>query len=36
MNTMAKPSTPEYVDQLVRGELDKWKPIITKYKITNE
>lgn len=36
MNTMAKPSTPEHVDQLVRSELDRWKPIITKYKITNE
>jgi tripartite-type tricarboxylate transporter receptor subunit TctC len=36
MNTMAKASTPEFVDQLVLGELDKWKPVITKYKITNE
>lgn len=36
MNTMAKPSTPEQVDQLVRNELDKWRPVITKYKITNE
>ncbi len=36
MNTTAKPSSPEHVDQLVRSELDKWRPVITKYKITAE
>lgn len=36
MNTIAKVSTPEQADALVKAEQDKWRPIIVKYKITSE
>ena len=29
-------STPEAFEKLVKAELDKWRPIITKYNITSE
>ncbi|MCC6196427.1 MAG: tripartite tricarboxylate transporter substrate binding protein [Burkholderiales bacterium] len=32
----AAPSTPEEFEKVVRGELDKWRPIITKYKVSAE
>lgn len=36
MKIEPKPSTPEQVDALVREELDKWRPVITKYNIRAE
>jgi len=32
----ATPSTPEEFEKVVKGELDKWRPIITKYKVSAE
>lgn len=32
----ASPSTPEEFEKVVRAELDKWRPVITKYKVSNE
>jgi tripartite-type tricarboxylate transporter receptor subunit TctC len=32
----AAPSTPEDFEKVVKSELDKWRPIITKYKISAE
>lgn len=36
MRVEPKPSTPEQADAIVRGELDKWRPVITKYNIRVE
>lgn len=30
----ASPSTPEEFEQLVKAEVEKWRPIVTKYKIS--
>ncbi|HSV77969.1 MAG TPA: tripartite tricarboxylate transporter substrate binding protein [Ramlibacter sp.] len=32
----AAPSTPEEFEQVVRGEIEKWRPIVAKYRITAE
>ncbi|MBK9609782.1 MAG: tripartite tricarboxylate transporter substrate binding protein [Betaproteobacteria bacterium] len=32
----AAPSTPEEFEKLVKGEVEKWRPIVTKYKVTSE
>ena len=32
----ASPSTPEEFEKVVKGELDKWRPVITKYKVSAE
>ena len=32
----AAPSTPEEFEKVVKAEVEKWRPIVTKYKITAE
>lgn len=32
----AAPSTPEAFEKLVRDEIEKWRPIVTKYKVSAE
>ena len=32
----ASPSTPEEFEKVVKGEVEKWRPIITKYKVSAE
>ena len=32
----ASPSTPEEFEKVVKGELEKWRPIITKYNVSAE
>ncbi|HSV78769.1 MAG TPA: tripartite tricarboxylate transporter substrate binding protein [Ramlibacter sp.] len=32
----ASPSTPEEFERIVRGEIDKWRPIVTKYRVSAE
>ncbi|MDM0021817.1 Bug family tripartite tricarboxylate transporter substrate binding protein [Variovorax saccharolyticus] len=32
----AAPSTPEEFEKLVRSEVDKWRPIVIKYKVSGE
>ena len=29
-------STPEAFEKLVKAEVEKWRPIVTKYNITSE
>ena len=30
----AAPSTPEEFEQIVKGEVEKWRPVVTKYKVS--
>ncbi|HUD34483.1 MAG TPA: tripartite tricarboxylate transporter substrate binding protein [Variovorax sp.] len=32
----ASPSTPEEFETIVRGEVEKWRPIVTKYHVSSE
>jgi tripartite-type tricarboxylate transporter receptor subunit TctC len=32
----AAPSTPEEFEKVVKGEVDKWRPVVTKYKVSSE
>jgi tripartite-type tricarboxylate transporter receptor subunit TctC len=32
----AAPSTPDEFEKLVRAEVDKWRPVVTKYKVSAE
>lgn len=36
MGMTATPSTPEEFEQIVRGELEKWRPVVVKYKVSAE
>lgn len=36
MGMTASPSTPEEFEQLVKEEVDKWRPVVIKYKISSE
>jgi len=36
MGMTAAPSSPEEFEQIVKAELDKWRPIIKKYNVTAE
>jgi tripartite-type tricarboxylate transporter receptor subunit TctC len=32
----ATPSTPEEFEKVVKGELEKWRPVVVKYKVSSE
>jgi tripartite-type tricarboxylate transporter receptor subunit TctC len=32
----ATPSTPEEFEQIVKDEVEKWRPVVTKYKVSGE
>jgi tripartite-type tricarboxylate transporter receptor subunit TctC len=34
MGMTAAPSTPEAFEKLVKGEVEKWRPVVTRYKIS--
>jgi tripartite-type tricarboxylate transporter receptor subunit TctC len=36
MGMTATPSTPEEFEQIVKGEVDKWRPVVNKYNVTSE
>lgn len=36
MGMTAAPSTPEEFERVVKGEIDKWRPIVAKYKVSAE
>jgi tripartite-type tricarboxylate transporter receptor subunit TctC len=36
MGMTATPSTPEEFEQIVRGEVEKWRPVVAKYNVTAE
>jgi tripartite-type tricarboxylate transporter receptor subunit TctC len=36
MGMTAAPSTPEEFEKVVKGEVDRWRPIVTKYKVSAE
>lgn len=35
-NINPKTSTPEQLDNLIKSEVEKWRPVVTKYNITSE
>lgn len=36
MGMTAAPSTPEEFEKVVKGEVDRWRPIVNKYKVSAE
>jgi tripartite-type tricarboxylate transporter receptor subunit TctC len=36
MGMTATPSTPEEFEKVVKGEVERWRPIVTKYKVSAE
>jgi tripartite-type tricarboxylate transporter receptor subunit TctC len=36
MGMTATPSTPEEFEKVVKGEVDRWRPIVAKYKVSAE
>ncbi len=35
-NINPKTGTPEDLDKLIKDEVEKWRPVVTKYNITSE
>jgi tripartite-type tricarboxylate transporter receptor subunit TctC len=36
MGMTATPSTPDEFEKIVRAEVEKWRPVVAKYKVSAE